>query len=279
MQFYKHIGVLRFKKAVLLLEKYLHLKNGSILKNYHPENLTHSGIRDFSWYLLYNCILHIMSILLSILYFFISYVGNIVIWPIHLAVIVLVFANLYCIFLQRYTFLKLRNLQLDMSQMLNRQYAKCLESIEKAEYIVVHKEEFLHTLKFIDDLEKFFNNKGSLYISEDYAGSLKQIKMVINSLNIKLPYLKKINNMYDLSIDGGIKQMDPDKRVDVIVSKLKSFGNQESYRQVSSNNVLVLRTSNCRELYQEVFGDASTDVQLIRIKLLKYIYLNKVRTE
>ena len=103
--------------------------------------------------------------------------------------------------------------------------------------------------------------------------------MVINSLNIKLPYLKKINNMYDLSIDGGIKKMDPDKRVDIIVNRLKSFGNQESYRNMSNNSVLVLRTSNCRELYKEVFGEASMDVQLIRIKLLKYIYLNKVRTE
>lgn len=82
--FYKHIGVLWFKKIVLHFEGILHINRGYRLLNYHPERLTTEGINNFLWLLVYNCTLHLMSIGLAVLYYLIVSIGKIRIVPLNI---------------------------------------------------------------------------------------------------------------------------------------------------------------------------------------------------
>lgn len=114
--FYRFAGVPVFKKLILLIEHLKHRRGGGYNKNYHPDNTRLSTLRIFSGYLLYNSLIHIAGIFLCGLYFLLSIVINIHCIPACIFVWVMVVFNLYCIMLQRYTYLRLKKLEASMEK-------------------------------------------------------------------------------------------------------------------------------------------------------------------
>lgn len=277
--FYKYIGVLQFKKIVLRCEEVLHINHGYRLINYHPERMTVEGINNFLWHLIYNCTLHITSIVLSLLYYLIAYLGNIRVAPLDWIVFVMIIFNLYCIFLQRYTYLKMKQLLKKINNMMTRQYELNIAKIDVMPTIHISKAAYEKIVKLIDRVESVFTKKSSCYITEDDICLLEQMKVALCEININIRSVPLGEMKNELSIDGGIKFYNPCKRVNVIVGILKYILNRKMYFEDKKNVVLVTTSDKCEELYNTVFGDGSTETKLLRLKLLRFIYMNKVQVE
>lgn len=276
---YKCIGVLWFKKIVLCFEKMLYVNRGYSLMNYHPEKMTTEGIKNFFWQLLYNCTLHITSIVFSLLYFSITFIGKVKIMPLNAIVLMMIIFNLYCIFLQRYIYLKMRKVLIKKEDILKQQYNLKIKKLD--EMAAIHISEKLHkeTLELIDRVERVFLKNCSCIINEEDLYVLEHMKEILCNVDMKIRTISFGEIVNEVSIDGGISFINPCKRVNVMVEILKYLFNRKRYVLDKKNIVLVTATDRCEDLYNAVFGDESTEVELVKIRLLKYIYMNKVQVE
>lgn len=106
MRLLRFLGVKRFKRWVLSLEKIRHKKDGGHNANYHLERVSLRGLHAFSGYVLYHTVIHTVGVLVAAfcctLPLFLPRTG-------FAAIIggVCVVGNVYCLLLQRYTHLKL----------------------------------------------------------------------------------------------------------------------------------------------------------------------------
>lgn len=106
MRVYERLGIKRFKRLVLSLEKRRHQKDGGRNVNYHIERFSLRGLYAFCGYLLYHAVVHTVGILVAALCCMLP-----LFFP-HTAVFavlggVCILGNVYCLLLQRYTYLKL----------------------------------------------------------------------------------------------------------------------------------------------------------------------------
>lgn len=279
ISFYRHIGVLLFKKIVLRCEELLHIKRGYRLTNYHPEKMTMEGIRNFYWQLAYNCTLHITSIVLSLLYFVIAFVGNIRIVPVNIIVLVMIVFNLYCIFLQRYTYLRMQEMLIKIEDLLEQQYRLKINKIDELEPIYVSKEMQEAVLELIDRVEGVFLKKNSCFIKDEDLDVLELMKRIHCNFDTKFRTISDRGTLNEISIDGGIDSINPCKRVSVIVSALKYLFDKRKYISEKKSVVVVTESDKGEDLYNAVFGNDSTELELLKIKLLRHVFMNKVQVE
>lgn len=109
LRIYELLGIKLFRKAILLFERIKHRKDGGQNENYHLRGVSASSLNSFSGYLLYNSMLHIVSMLFVLVYFVITWSLQLdYIWIDILMYVVAAF-NLYCIMLQRYIYLKIKS--------------------------------------------------------------------------------------------------------------------------------------------------------------------------
>lgn len=276
---YKYIGVLWFKKIILRFEEIFHVNRGYRLMNYHPEKMTVEGINNFFWLLLYNCILHIISIVLLLLYCISCHIGKIRIVPLNIFLLVLIIFNLYCIFLQRHTYLRLQQWLIRTEKMLNKQYDVQKSKVDAMPSIYLPERMYEDTLNFFDRVEGVFLKESCCFINEDDLCVLEQINNMLCEMDIKLRDVSLGEMLNADSVEGGIEFINPCKRVNIAVEILKYLFNRKMYYENKKNMVLVTETEKCEELYKAIFGDGSTEIELLRIKLLRYIYTNKVQVE
>lgn len=277
--FYKYIGVLLFKKIVLQCEELLHIKRGYRLTNYHPEKMTVEGIRNFYWKLAYNCTLHIMSIALSLLYFITAFIGNIKIIPVNIIVVVMIVFNLYCIFLQRYTYLRMQEMLIKIESLLEQQYRLKIEKIDEMEPIHISKEMQEAVLKLIERVEGVFLKKNCCFIVDGDLGVLEFMKRIHCNVDMKFRSVSDRGILNEISIDGGIDSINPCKRVNVIVGALRYLFDKRKYLSDKKSVVLVTESAKGEVLYNEVFGNDSTELELLKIRLFRHVFMNKVQVE
>lgn len=277
--FYKFIGVLLFKKIVLCCEEILHINRGYRLMNYHPEKMTTEGIKNFYWQLAYNCTLHITSIALSLLYFVIAFIGNIRIVPFNIIELIMIVFNLYCIFLQRYTYLRIQEMLIKIESILNQQYKLKIEKINAMEPIHISEEMFKETLKLIDRVEGVFLKKSSCFINDEDLDVLELMKKTLCDFDMRFRTISDRGTLNEFSIDGGIDYVNPCKRASIIVGILKYLFNKKKYLSEKKSVVLVAESNRGEDLYNAVFGNDPTEIELLKIKLFRHIYMNKVQLE
>jgi hypothetical protein len=227
--FYKFIGVLWFKEIVLYCEELLHINNGYRLTNYHPEKMTTEGINNFYWQLAYNCTLHITSIVLSLLYFVFASIGNIRIVPLNIIVLIMIIFNLYCIFLQRYTYLRMQQTLIGIENILEQQYKLKISKINAMSSVYISEEKHKAVLKLIDRVEGVFLKERSCFINEEDICALELIEKTLCGIDVKIRTISFGETMNKFSIDGGIRYLNPCKRVNVIVGILKYIFNKKRY--------------------------------------------------
>lgn len=277
--FYKFVGVLFYKKIVLKYEELLHMKHGYRLTNYHPEKMTTEGIKNFYWKLAYNCVLHIISIVISLMYFVVGYIGNIIILPVNIIVLIVIIFNIYCIFLQRYTYLRMQEMLIKIESLLDQQYRLKIKKIDGMEPIYISKEMQEAVLKLIDRVEGAFLKKNCCFIADDDLDVLELMKRIHCDVDMKFWSVSDRGTLNEISIDGGIDSINPCKRVNVIVGVLRYLFDKRNYLSEKKIAVLVTESVKGEDLYNAVFGNDSTELELLKIRLFKYIYMNKVKVE
>ncbi len=129
LRFYELIGVKLFRKAVLAFEKFKHRKDGLQNENYHPKGLSCAGLKRFSGYLIYNALLHIISQLFAVLYFVIVIIFKPNLLMLDIAVCIMAVFNFYCIMLQRYIYLKMKQHICKTLDKMNKKIGSYTDSI------------------------------------------------------------------------------------------------------------------------------------------------------
>lgn len=107
---YTLLGVPAFKKMILKFETFKHRKKGGHNRNYHPASFTQEGLEQYKRYLVYNALWHIASIALIFLQFLIGFPTGIYGTVLRLCTFAALIFNIYCIMLQRYILIKIREL-------------------------------------------------------------------------------------------------------------------------------------------------------------------------
>lgn len=108
LRIYRFLGINRFRKVLLLLERLKHHKDNGKNENYHPSDMTDISLKEYEGYLLYNAFLHCVSLLFVMVYFILAVaagVHNILVDAIMVALFVI---DVYCIILQRVNFLRIQ---------------------------------------------------------------------------------------------------------------------------------------------------------------------------
>lgn len=154
LRLYRMLGVLPFRKFLFGVERLRHWKDGGKNKNYHMGKSSVGEAGRFEGYLLYNTFLHVVSLLLLAVFFVlkpIRYPG----WhPWEIALYVLCLLNIWCIMLQRYNQLRIRQLRLRHSDLraerVRRAAAKCISHLPE-EYLPEQAEEDLRLVVRMQD--------------------------------------------------------------------------------------------------------------------------------
>ena len=109
LKFYKAIGIYQFQRIILFLEKIRHFKDNRLNENYHPSNFDIFSVDNFNFFLLFHVFLHTISLLFTLIYYLeitVMYEKNIVA---SIFVIILTLLNIYCILLQRTSYLRIKD--------------------------------------------------------------------------------------------------------------------------------------------------------------------------
>jgi len=159
------------------------------------------------------------------------------------------------------------------------QYELKKARIDAMSPIHISEEMYKEILKLIDRVEGVFLKESSCFINEDDLCVLEHMKNMLCENDMKIRTISFGETLNYVSVDGGINLINPCKRVNVIVGILKYLFNRKMYFGNKKSIVLVTETDKCEDLYNAVFGDESTEMELLRIKLLRYMYMNKVQVE
>jgi len=121
VRFLECVGVRLFRGGIFALERLRHRKDGGRNRNYHLWRMTAGSAAAFEGYLLYHTLLHLTAMVLlavpaALLH---SRAGGLH-WA-DVLLVLLFLLNLYCLLLQRYTFLRIRMVLRRREQMALRE--------------------------------------------------------------------------------------------------------------------------------------------------------------
>lgn len=118
VQFYEWIGIKQFRKLALFYEFIRHRENGQKNVNYHLRSTSARSAESFLPYLFYNAAVHVFGLMVVALYFEVKLFYSFGSAWLDFVLMLSAVLNLYCIILQRYTYLRicaLRSRSLDLS--------------------------------------------------------------------------------------------------------------------------------------------------------------------
>ena len=118
---YELLGIRPFRKLLFRLETFRHRRHGGRNDNYHLRDVSAASMRAYSGYLLYNTLIHCMSLFFALVYLLITLLSGRHLPVLSLLMGVLAIFNLYCIMLQRYTGLRLGALYLRRCERMQKQ--------------------------------------------------------------------------------------------------------------------------------------------------------------
>lgn len=108
LQIFRFTGVNLFRKLIFWLERVKHGKSDRKNENYHPFSFDVISLEKFNGFLLYNALLHIISLLFVVAYIVLSLIFDIRNTTVDVIVAVFLLLDIYCIALQRGSYLKTR---------------------------------------------------------------------------------------------------------------------------------------------------------------------------
>ena len=109
LRIYRLLGINKFRKGILLFEKIKHHKDNRKNENYHPSNFNVLALGQFNVFLLYNALLHSISLVFCGVYLLFTLAFGVRIIVVDVFMVILSLLNVFCILLQRNNHLQLKN--------------------------------------------------------------------------------------------------------------------------------------------------------------------------
>ena len=190
VKIYKKIGIEKFKKLTLYLEKRIHKKDKGQNINYHPKKLTKGSIKKFRKFFYYNGFIHSRNLIFGVPLLIVMIIFKLN--PIFITFLSLwLLKDAYCVMLQRYNWIETnetlkRIVSIEQEKIEDRK-KDC--NIEKLKEILkeknIDKEE---CIKKIEDLKNVISDENDKII--EFDNSLEVIEELLTCYKPKVKQKK-----------------------------------------------------------------------------------------
>lgn len=281
LRLYKSIGISHFKRFVLWFEQTKHRKDGLRNKNYHLANRSEFAAKKHCAFLLYNAIVHAASILLALIYFLSIWISGKQSIGLNAVMCIITAMNLYCIMLQRFVYLRLKNHSCKCRQKTARyvkdkcaivkpEIQKCfsMQQIQSDAAFVVRTKACLLAEKNSFITDKDISTMERLLFLAEKANMLRNDAARCVSRNtIELQPLRcKIAGYTAAAAPYGKLE----KRVDFLMTQIL----KKPHYSVIQNFGIVTESAACDALYKKLFSSDSLDSVLQALDVFEAAYLN-----
>lgn len=258
---YEFLGIKLFRKLALKIESFRHRKDNSRNINYHLHGGGISSVKSFTGYLLYNAVCHTISLSFVVAYFAITGIVGARYIVLDISMCILLLINLYCIMLQRYTYIKIREFA---ERLINTREKRIADRIECLSQRIEHRDykELQKELLLIERMQESIYNATDCVIKESDAAVLSNISKYAKDI-LGTYSRKKKENDNGLSLDNAILSI---PRQPVVINKVawRTAKLQNVFRFEKRNNVLfgfsiITETDDCEKAYRSLIQDTSRD--------------------
>lgn len=181
IRFYEFLGVRLFRALAMKLERLLHRRDKGSNINYHLGALDPAALDGFTKFLFYNGVIHARNIIYAAVYFLLRLIfGNALGW-FDILVILLTVKDIYCVMLQRYNFLRIRQRQVRLETIRQKkiaQKARRIAAVGLKDYDRSKQEE---DLALIRKLRTCIENKETIVLSNEDGEILKRLGALNNT--------------------------------------------------------------------------------------------------
>ena len=278
----KALGILLFKKCILTLERMIHQKDGGRNRNYHPSSLTKKGIERYKWYLVYNSLLHCMSIAMTFVLFAVVAIRkeeHAVIYVV-LGILLMLF-NIWCLLLQRYNYVKLRLLLVRRQEARERKFGEDCKKIDAMKTIRLPSDSYNRGTLLLTQIENVFKQRKCFTVTEYHYDLLRDFADFLSEAGIA-PAPLRGEACPDLvkggdTLEAQLNRAEPVTKVDVLVGLIRRVFDRYGLERENRRTVLLLDAGPCERLYRRVFGFGSAEQVLYRVELLRYLYNHRIK--
>ena len=258
LRIYGLLGIVPFKRLLLRIEKIKHRNKGTNNDNYHPSKLTPSSLIAFRGYLQYNALLHIVSIFLVTFYFVISSYAHISLWWITCLAWLILVVDLYCIILQRYTYLRAKRVLVRCDYIETQISERAVAQLQNR---IMHftLEELQDDLSFLNKLHVCSLSGETCIVSAGDTDTLKRLCIITENL-------EGFSDNTGTKASTGSSTKPPKtfgtnlySRTSLRVSSLQHVLKVNNSENVLFGFVVVTETAAVESLYKGVFSTYSRD--------------------
>lgn len=176
IKLYEILKIRFFQKMVFCLETQIHKRDGGYNQNYHFSTKENNFSEHFIQYLFYNGTIHVRNIVYLNLYFIIKLYFFSFHWY-DMFLLFLGIKDLYCVMLQRYNFLRIRNYQILCNKKREKKLQLAISNLTNnvSSYDPIHQKQDLLLIKRLKHC--YESNKYTFLDSKDLQ-SLKRLQQL-----------------------------------------------------------------------------------------------------
>ena len=182
MKFYELLGIRLFRRLAFGLERLIHRNDRRKNTNYHISAYTPGGLAAFRKYLFYNAAIHAKGILLVEIILLIKWSFWGFTWYFDSLLLLLAVQDGYCIMLQRYNYLRIRQrmavLEKKREEKLHRRGMLLTDYLRNVKY---NKAEAREALAFINRIRRSIRTGENLILTEEDMIRLVGLKQLLGA--------------------------------------------------------------------------------------------------
>lgn len=261
LNLYRFLGVRSFRKLILKIECIKHSKDKSRNLNYHLKNKEISSAKCFVGYLLYNTTCHSLSLLVSILYYVLTCVLEIRYLIFDLIIVVITITNLYCIMLQRHTYIKLHNYIEKCTAVRKRRIAAEARSLAGT---ITKKgiKEIVEEYEWIQNFHKHIQEGEDVLIEQKDVSVIDRISIIASGILKEKSYREKYDSCEETLFQ--VFSLIPQRPQ--VIEKVEQHSSllQKIFHLGRDSNTLfgfciVTENVECERAFRMIFSDNSRD--------------------
>ena len=274
LKLYEILGVKQFKKLIFKIENFRHHNDKRRNRNYHLKDGTLSSLKSFTGYLLYNTMCHVISLFYIAVYFAVTRFNEIRYFALDISMYILIVINLYCIMLQRYSYIKMR-VQIERKTKLRKKQlkiqAQCLKSvIENKNYLDLQEEyKLIQYIKthiqngidcFLTDMDAVVLNRISLNVGD----ILKSCQGSVNKSSCNKDFTQVISSIPKCPLVI--------EKIERRTEKLQNVLHLDKRSNIAFCFGIITETYKCEDAYNRLFPRTSRDSMEYVIEVLFEAY-------
>lgn len=253
LRVYRLLGVNQFRSLILSFEKIRHFKDKQSNENYHPSALDVLSLERYSGCLIYNAFLHGFSLLLTVLYAGVSTIVGFRNIVFDIGIVFLTLLNIYCIMLQRFNYLKLKE-YLYRYEMRIRKHIHFFSNEKGKNMYALEPQKFRMDYALLSKMKKAFEGRGDCVLTLDDVESLQRICVCLEPKERE----KARRNHYKFSSGGLLEQcsvaMRPYTALQMRAERLQRLF-RVSGRKTLDCGAIITENAACEALYRALIPE------------------------